>query len=307
MSYYQVEGRPLAALAHPARKARYGGRLRQGQRRAQLRAARRSAPLAVRCPRRRLNRAATGIRGTAAGQAVALRGVLALRCGAACPFCGWPGLRAVPAAAALPPLPSGVSPPAAASRGARLFGSSLVSGAVGGPCPPAPSAPACAGCAPPRRRARRGPAGPLLFGGAPPCAVPLFPPPFRAAGRLRGAPVGRAGACAACGRFSPAAPPPALARVALRAVFVGPLAGWGSPPYPPRPLPPLVAKGGAVPAASLRRDGRSGATALTYSRPSPRCRCQPPPARRGRRARLTVRKLSTARFAAQRAPHFLPL
>lgn len=62
MSYYQVEGRPLAALAHPARKARYGGRLRQGQRRAQLRAARRSAPLAVRCPRRRLNRAATGIK-----------------------------------------------------------------------------------------------------------------------------------------------------------------------------------------------------------------------------------------------------
>lgn len=61
MSYYQVEGRPLAALAHPARKARYGGRLRQGQRRAQLRAARRSAPLAVRCPRRRSNRAATGI------------------------------------------------------------------------------------------------------------------------------------------------------------------------------------------------------------------------------------------------------
>ena len=196
----------------------------------------RSAPLAVRCPRRRLSRAATGIRGTAAGQAVALRGVLALRCGAACPFCGWPGLRAVPAAAALPPLPSGASPPAAASRGARLFGSSLVSGAVGGPCPPAPSAPACAGCAPPRRRARRGPAGPLLFGGSPPCAVPLFPPPFRAAGRLRGAPVGRAGACAACGRFSPAAPPPALARVTLRAVFGGPLAGWGSPPYPPSPL-----------------------------------------------------------------------
>lgn len=83
----------------------------------------RSAPLAVRCPRRRLSRAATGIKGTAAGQAVALRGVLALRCGAACPFCGWPGLRAVPAAAALPPLPSGASPPAAASRGARLCGS----------------------------------------------------------------------------------------------------------------------------------------------------------------------------------------
>lgn len=108
----------------------------------------------------------------------------------------------------------------------------------------------------PRRRAVAVAAAPAPSPGSPPCAVPLFPPPVRAAGRLRGAPVGRAGACARCARLSPAAPPPAWAaswdcvrefRARSRAET--------SPPTPPRPSPPLGVEGGARPAAPLRRDG----------------------------------------------------
>lgn len=138
------------------------------------------------------------------------------------PRCG-----AAPGAAALPPLPSGASPPGSAApvRGSSrsvgaAFGRALASagrlpetlvracGCGVGPVVPLlrPSV-----LPRPRRRAVAVAAAPAPSPGSPPCAVPLFPPPFRAAGRLRGAPVGRAGACARCARLSPAAPPPAWA------------------------------------------------------------------------------------------------
>lgn len=314
MSYYQVEERPLAALAHPARKARHGGRLRQGQRRAQLRAARRSAPLAVRCPRRRSNRAATGIKEPPPVRPS--RCAVCSRSAAARPalFAGGPAcgpcqprrlsLRCPPALRPPRPLRGVRRSSRSAASASRLPGSPLPS-----------SSAACRPSAPllrpwvlpqPRRVARPGlRAGPPAR--VPPVRRPAVPAAFPGGGAASGRSGRAGGGVRGLRPLLPGCAPAALARVALPAVFGGPLAGWGSPPYPPRPLPPLGAKGSAKPAASLRRDGRSSATAPAFSRPSPRCRCQPPPARRGPRARLTVRKLSTARFAAQRAPHFLPL
>ena len=305
MSYYQVEERPLAALAHSARKARYGGRLRQGQRRAQLRAARRSAPLAVRCPRRRSNRAATGIRGTAAGQVVAV----CSRSAAARPalFAGGPAcgpcqprrlsLRCPPALRPPPPLRGARGSSARRSRPAQWAG-------LARPRRPRPLArvallPAAALVA--ALRGRSSSAGPPR---APSRCSRRLSGRRGGFGALRSGGQGRARPAAASPRLRPRPLwPMSRCLRSLVALWLGGVL----PPYPPRPLPPLGAKGSAKPAASLRRDGRPCAAAHAYSRPSPRCRCQPPPARRGPRARLTIRKLSTARFAAQRAPHFLPL
>lgn len=244
-----------------------------------LRALARAAVLAVRLAPRAAARSASF--GTAAGRGWALRGLLgpcALRAHrralfrATPPRCG-----AAPGAAALPPLPSGASPPGSAApvRGSSrsvgaAFGRALASagrlpdtlvqscGCGVGPIVPLlrPSV-----LPRPRRRAVAVAAAPAPSPGSPPCAVPLFPPPFRAAGRLRGAPVGRAGACARCARLSPAAPPPAGLRVGAASGCPAPLPRGSLSPNSPPPLAPAGGRGGREacgPARALRRLLRCG-------------------------------------------------
>ena len=244
----------------------------------------RSAPLAVRCPRRRLSRAATGIRGTAAGQAVALRGVLALRCGAACPFCGWPGLRAVPAAAALPPLPSGASPPrrrfagraalrlvARVRRGGRALPARAVRARLRGlrSSPPPRSSRPC-GAAPLRR--------------VPPVRRPAVPAAFPGGGAASGR-SGRAGG--GVRGLRPLLPGCAPARFGPCHAACGlwrPSGGVGLSPISPPPLAPAGGQGERVafsPARAVRRllplrRGRKKSTHAPLSAPPASDHCSAP-------------------------------
>jgi hypothetical protein len=249
---------PLRALtarsAHPARRVQPRARLRGGARARASRACPccrpRRAPCSARCGALRKLRNRRWSRLRAARSARAL-----LRTGA--PFIApLRRLRAAPGAAALPPLPSGASPPGSAApvRGSSrsvgaAFGRALASA---GRLPETLVRACGCGVGPvvpllrplvlprPRRRAVAVAAAPAPSPGSPPSAVPLFPPPVRAAGRLRGAPVGRAGACARCARFSPAAPPPAGLRVGAASGCPAPLPR-GS--LSPNSLPSLVPAG----------------------------------------------------------------
>ncbi len=159
----------------------------------------------------------------------------------------------------------------------------------------------------PRRRARPGPrAGPPAL--VPPEGAPANPAAFSGGGAAAGR-SGRAGGGVRGQR--PRFPGCAPARFFPCRAVVGLWRRSGevgfSPISPPAPLPPLGAKGSAKPAILLRQDGRANCTTSAFSQPSP----SPLPAERPRGGHsphgLTIRRLSTARSARQRAPHFPPM
>ena len=158
----------------------------------------------------------------------------------------------------------------------------------------------------PRRRARPGPtrAGPPAR--VPPEGAPANPAACSGGGAASGRSGRAGGACAAKGRASPAVPRP-LFPVSGRCRALAAL-WWGGllPHIPPAPLPPLGAKGGTKPAILLRQDESASRICIRFFAALSVTTASRAPARRALARGLTIRKLSTAQSASQRAPHFSP-